>query len=116
MAGAAPEEVPDLTAAPEAAQAELPPEVVALSLGEYVRAYASRIRAGVAGPPRTLPYTFSRVTSAGPLRWNPCQPIQSHTRRDNAQRVRSAVLRTATPIRSTISSVKSRPAISMPRK
>lgn len=49
MAGVAPEEVPDLTAAPAAAQAELPPEVVAQSLGEYVRAYTSRIRAGESG-------------------------------------------------------------------
>ncbi len=31
---------------------------------------------GVAGPPPTQPYTFSRVTGAGPLRWNPCQPIR----------------------------------------
>lgn len=45
----APEEAPDLTAAPEAAQAELPPGVVAQSLGEYVRAYAARIRAGESG-------------------------------------------------------------------
>ena len=49
MAGVAPEEAPDLTAAPEAAQAELPPEVVAQSLGEFVRAYTSRIRAGESG-------------------------------------------------------------------
>ena len=40
----------DLTAAaPEAAVAELPPEVVAQSLGEYVRAYVARIRAGESG-------------------------------------------------------------------
>jgi D-xylose transport system permease protein len=49
MAGAAPEEAPDLTAAPEAALAELPPGVVAQSLGEYVRAYTARIRAGESG-------------------------------------------------------------------
>ena len=49
MAGVAPEEAPDLTAAAEAALAELPPEVVAQSLGEYVRAYAARIRAGESG-------------------------------------------------------------------
>lgn len=49
MAGAAPEEAPDLTAAPQAAEAELPPEVVAQSLGEYVRAYTARIRAGESG-------------------------------------------------------------------
>src|SRR5437762_2155882 len=40
----------DLTAAaPEATVAELPPEVVAQSLGEYVRAYVARIRAGESG-------------------------------------------------------------------
>ena len=44
-----PEEAPDLTAAPEAVQAELPPGVVAQSLGEYVRAYTARIRAGESG-------------------------------------------------------------------
>jgi D-xylose transport system permease protein len=49
MTGAAPEEAPDLTAAPEAARAELPPEVVAQSLGEYLRAYTARIRAGESG-------------------------------------------------------------------
>ena len=31
---------------------------------------------GVGGPPPTQPYAFSRVTSAGPLRWNPCQTIR----------------------------------------
>jgi D-xylose transport system permease protein len=49
MTGVAPDEAADLTAAPEAARAELPPEVVAQSLGEYVRAYAARIRAGESG-------------------------------------------------------------------
>jgi D-xylose transport system permease protein len=49
MAGVAPEEAPDLTAAPEAAQAEVPPGLVAQSLGEYVRAYTARIRAGESG-------------------------------------------------------------------
>jgi D-xylose transport system permease protein len=49
MAGVAPEEAPDLTAAPEAAQTEVPPGVIAQSLGEYVRAYAARIRAGESG-------------------------------------------------------------------
>ena len=44
-----PEEAPDLTAAPAAAEAELPPGVVAQSLGEYVRAYTARIRAGESG-------------------------------------------------------------------
>jgi D-xylose transport system permease protein len=42
--------LPDLTAAaPEAALAELPPEVVAQSLSEYARAYVARIRAGESG-------------------------------------------------------------------
>jgi len=49
VAGALPERAPDLTAAPEAIAAELPPEVVAQSLGEYVRAYTARIRAGESG-------------------------------------------------------------------
>jgi D-xylose transport system permease protein len=44
-----PDEITDLTAAPEAVRAELPPEVVAQSLGEYVRAYSARIRAGESG-------------------------------------------------------------------
>ncbi|HVC77936.1 MAG TPA: hypothetical protein VND96_15590 [Candidatus Micrarchaeaceae archaeon] len=46
---AAPEQATDLTAAPDAVRAELPPEVVAQSLGEYVRAYGSRIMAGESG-------------------------------------------------------------------
>jgi D-xylose transport system permease protein len=44
-AGATPEPGADLTAA----QVELPPEVVAQTLGEYVRGYAARIRAGESG-------------------------------------------------------------------
>jgi D-xylose transport system permease protein len=42
---APPEPAADLTAA----KVELPPEVVAQTLGEYVRAYAARIRAGESG-------------------------------------------------------------------
>jgi D-xylose transport system permease protein len=49
VAAVEPEELTDLTAAPEAARAELPPEVVAQSLGEYVRAYSARIRGGESG-------------------------------------------------------------------
>jgi D-xylose transport system permease protein len=45
----APEEAPDLTAAPEAIEAEVPPGVVAQTLGEFVRGYAARIRAGESG-------------------------------------------------------------------
>jgi D-xylose transport system permease protein len=49
VAGVAPEEAPDLTAAPGAAQAVVPPGLVAQSLGEYIRAYTARIRAGESG-------------------------------------------------------------------
>ncbi|HSS10119.1 MAG TPA: hypothetical protein VLL25_09550 [Acidimicrobiales bacterium] len=49
LPGVAPEEATDLTAAPEAAQAEVPPEIVAQTLGEYVRGYAARIGAGESG-------------------------------------------------------------------
>jgi D-xylose transport system permease protein len=45
----APEQAADLTAAPDAAEAELPPGVVAQTLGEFVRAYLARIRAGESG-------------------------------------------------------------------
>src|SRR3989441_6776309 len=45
----APEQAPDLTAAPEAAEAELPPELVAQSFGEYARAYVARVRNGQSG-------------------------------------------------------------------
>jgi len=49
MSSVAPEEAPDLTAAPEAAQVEVPPELVAQTLGEYVRGYVARIKAGESG-------------------------------------------------------------------
>jgi len=39
----------DRTAAPEAAQAEVPPEIIAQTLGEYLRAWGVRIRAGESG-------------------------------------------------------------------
>jgi len=45
----APEEAPDLTAAAGAAQAEVPPELVAQTFGEYARAYVVRIRNGQSG-------------------------------------------------------------------
>ena len=48
-AGVAPEQGPDLTAAPEAAKVDVPPEIVAQSLGEYVRGSAARIRSGESG-------------------------------------------------------------------
>jgi D-xylose transport system permease protein len=44
-----PDPAADLTVAPEAAEAVVPPELVAQSLGEYARAYAGRIRAGESG-------------------------------------------------------------------
>src|SRR5260370_41145552 len=45
----APEETSDLTASAEAAQAELPPELVAQTFGEYARAYVARVRNGQSG-------------------------------------------------------------------
>jgi D-xylose transport system permease protein len=45
----APGQSADLTAAPDAAETEVPPAVVAQSLGEYVRAWSARIRAGESG-------------------------------------------------------------------
>src|SRR4030088_2374025 len=45
----APEEAPDLAAATAAAEAEVPPELVAQTFGEYVRAYVVRIRNGQSG-------------------------------------------------------------------
>jgi D-xylose transport system permease protein len=45
----APEQAPDLTAAAVVAELELPPELVAQSLGGYLRALLARIRAGESG-------------------------------------------------------------------
>src|SRR6202165_1440880 len=45
----APEPGPDLTAATEAARAEVPPELVAQTFVEYVRAYVARVRNGQSG-------------------------------------------------------------------
>src|SRR2546425_10031266 len=45
----APETAPDPTAAAEAAAAEVPPEIVAQSLGEWLRAWITRIRSGDSG-------------------------------------------------------------------
>jgi D-xylose transport system permease protein len=50
------DETADLTAAPQAAEAELPPGVVAQTLGQYVRAYTARIGAGESG---VLPVIFA---------------------------------------------------------
>jgi D-xylose transport system permease protein len=47
--GVAPELAPDLTAAPESGTVDLPPEIVAQSLGAYVRAQIERIKAGESG-------------------------------------------------------------------
>src|SRR5205823_10287383 len=41
--------VADLTAAPEAAEAEVPPELLAQSLGQYLRAWWLRVRSGDSG-------------------------------------------------------------------
>jgi D-xylose transport system permease protein len=45
----APDLLPDPTAAVEGAAAELPPELVAQTFGQYARAYAARIRNGESG-------------------------------------------------------------------
>ncbi len=45
----APESLPDPTAATEAATVEVPPELVAQSLGEWSRAWLARVRAGQSG-------------------------------------------------------------------
>jgi D-xylose transport system permease protein len=44
-----PVEAPDLTVAPRAAQSEVPPELVAQTFGEYMRAWIARARAGQSG-------------------------------------------------------------------
>src|SRR5436309_159946 len=49
---------PDPTIAVEAAQAEVPPELVAQSLGEYARAWIARTRGGEIG---VLPVVFGLV-------------------------------------------------------
>jgi D-xylose transport system permease protein len=51
----------DLTAAPEAAEAELPPAIAAQTLGEYVRAWGLRIRSGDSG---VLPVIIGLVVIA----------------------------------------------------
>jgi D-xylose transport system permease protein len=48
----------DLTAAPEAAAADVPPELVAQSLGQYVRAWWTRLRSGDSG---VLPVVLAMV-------------------------------------------------------
>jgi D-xylose transport system permease protein len=45
----APESAPDPTAAPEAATLEVPPEIVAQSLGEWFQAWTARLRSGDSG-------------------------------------------------------------------
>jgi len=47
--GVPPEQAPDLTAAPGADKVEVPPAIVAQSLGGYMRAWVARIRAGESG-------------------------------------------------------------------
>ncbi|HYM66756.1 MAG TPA: hypothetical protein VEW68_05655, partial [Patescibacteria group bacterium] len=46
---AEPQETQDLTVAHEAAQTEVPPELIAQTLGEYARAWLARLRAGQSG-------------------------------------------------------------------
>jgi D-xylose transport system permease protein len=53
--------VADLTAAPEAAAAEVPPELVAQSLGQYLRASWARVRGGDSG---VLPVVLGIVVVA----------------------------------------------------
>ncbi len=53
--------VVDLTAAPEVAAAEVPPELVAQSLGQYVRAWWLRVRSGNSG---VLPVVLAIVVVA----------------------------------------------------
>jgi D-xylose transport system permease protein len=53
--------VADLTAAPEAAAAEVPPELVAQSLGQYFRAWWVRVRSGDSG---VLPVVLAIVVVA----------------------------------------------------
>ncbi len=53
----APEEAPDLTAA-DSAQAQVPPELVAQTFGQYARAWVGRVRGGESG---VLPVVFGLV-------------------------------------------------------
>ena len=45
----APEQLPDPTAATAAAEVEVPPEILAQTFGEYLRAYWARVRSGDSG-------------------------------------------------------------------
>jgi D-xylose transport system permease protein len=56
-----PSETTDLTAAPEAAVADVPPELVAQSLGQYLRAWWLRVRGGNSG---VLPVVLGIVVVA----------------------------------------------------
>src|SRR5499425_961148 len=53
--------VVDLTAAPDAAAADVPPELVAQSLGQYLRAWWLRVRGGNSG---VLPVVLAIVVVA----------------------------------------------------
>ena len=53
--------VADLTAAPKAGAAEVPPELVAQSLGQYLRAWWVRVRSGNSG---VLPVVLAMVIVA----------------------------------------------------
>src|SRR5437763_17113368 len=50
----APESAPDPTAAAEAAELELPPEIIAQSLGQWFRGWMVRIRSGGSGVLRVI--------------------------------------------------------------
>src|SRR5487761_1770701 len=53
--------VTDLTAAPEAAAADVPPEILAQSLGQYLRAWWLQVRSGNSG---VLPVVLAMVVVA----------------------------------------------------
>src|ERR1700726_852564 len=58
----APELLPDPTAATEAAARELPAELVAQTLGDYIRASLARVRAGESG---VLPVLLGLIAITG---------------------------------------------------
>ena len=76
----------DLTAAPEAAAADVPPELLAQSLGQYLRAWWLRVRSGNSG---VLPVvlaivvvavSFQVANSQVPVGAEPGQPVRAEHR------------------------------------